>query len=180
LRPIDPPANAGPRNAIVIARRMIWWFYCALKDDRQAPRPENTERLRARFDRVFSRMRAGYATLDKLLKRLFRLKDELLRVLERPGIPLNTNPSENDIRAVVTKRNLRRNRQRKRTHRPRRHARPRQDLRQPQNLVLPLCRRPPRDRRPARPATPKPHRPNSKLSQPPGNLPRLLGIGLSP
>ena len=31
---------------------------------------------------------------------------ELLRVLERPEIPLNTNASENDIRAVVTKRKV--------------------------------------------------------------------------
>ena len=31
-------------------------------------------------------------------------KGELLRVLERPEIPLNTNASENDIRAFVTKR----------------------------------------------------------------------------
>jgi hypothetical protein len=30
----------------------------------------------------------------------------LLRVLERPEIPLNTNASENDIRTVVTKRKI--------------------------------------------------------------------------
>jgi len=30
----------------------------------------------------------------------------LLRVLERPEIPLNTNASENDIRAFVTKRKI--------------------------------------------------------------------------
>jgi Transposase IS66 family len=100
------PANAIQRNAIVIARRMIWWFYRALKDTRQAPSPENAERLRARFDRVFNRMSTGYATLDKLLKRLFRLKDDLLRVLDHPEIPLNTNASERDIRVFVTKRKV--------------------------------------------------------------------------
>ena len=42
--------------------------------------------------------------MDSLLKRLLANKDELLRVLERPEIPLNTNASENDIRAVVIKR----------------------------------------------------------------------------
>jgi Transposase IS66 family len=100
------PANAIQRNAVVIARRMIWWFYRALKDTRQAPSPENAERLRARFDRVFNRMSTGYATLDKLLKRLFRLKDDLLRVLDHPEIPLNTNASEGDIRVFVTKRKV--------------------------------------------------------------------------
>ena len=44
--------------------------------------------------------------LDRLLKRLFRRKDALLRVLDRPEIPLNTNASENDIRTFVTKRKI--------------------------------------------------------------------------
>src|SRR5271165_2689583 len=61
--------------------------------------------LSARFNRIFKR-RTGYATLDRLLKRLLGRKHELLRVLERPEIPLNTNASENDIRAFVTKRKI--------------------------------------------------------------------------
>src|SRR3954464_4442781 len=44
--------------------------------------------------------------LDRLLARLHRRKAELLRVLERPEIPLHTNASENDIRACVTKRKI--------------------------------------------------------------------------
>ena len=67
--------------------------------------PEQAGLLRAQFDRIFKR-RTGYATLDRLLKRLLGRKDELLRVLERPEIPLNTNASENDIRAFVTKRKI--------------------------------------------------------------------------
>ena len=75
--------------------------------------------MRSRFDRIFKRGRTGYAMLDRLLKRLHRNKDHLLRVLERPEIPLNTNASENDIRAFVTKKkNLRRNRQRQGPRRP--------------------------------------------------------------
>ena len=59
--------------------------------------------LRSQFGRIFKR-RTGYATLDRLLKR--GRKEELLRVLDRPEIPLNTNASENDIRAFVTKRKI--------------------------------------------------------------------------
>lgn len=33
-------------------------------------------------------------------------KDELLRVLDRPEIPLHTNSSENDVRCFVTKRRI--------------------------------------------------------------------------
>jgi Transposase IS66 family len=100
------PANDKQRNAIEIAKRMIWWFYRALKDYKRAPSPEQAQLLRARFDRIFNRARTGYATLDNLLRRLYRNKDDLLRVLERPDIPLNTNASENDIRAFVTKRKI--------------------------------------------------------------------------
>jgi hypothetical protein len=45
-------------------------------------------------------------TLDRLLARLHERKAELLRVLDRPEIPLHTNASENDIRAHVTKRKI--------------------------------------------------------------------------
>jgi hypothetical protein len=100
------PANDKQRNAVEVAKRMIWWFYRCLKDDKLAPGLEQAQILRARFDRIFKRARTGYATLDSLLKRLHRHKDELLRVLERPEIPLNTNASENDIRAFVTKRKI--------------------------------------------------------------------------
>jgi hypothetical protein len=100
------PANDKQRNAVEIAKRMIWWFYRALKDYKLTPSPEQAQVLRARFDRIFNRARTGYATLDSLLRRLYRNKDELLRVLERPEIPLNTNASENDIRAFVTKRKI--------------------------------------------------------------------------
>jgi len=100
------PANEKQRNAIEVARRMIWWFYAALKEYKLTPSPEKAERLRAQFDRIFDRCRTGYATLDSLLRRLFRLKDDLLRVLDHPHIPLHTNASENDIRVFVTKRKI--------------------------------------------------------------------------
>jgi hypothetical protein len=61
--------------------------------------------LRARFVRIFRR-RTGFVVLDRLLARLLGRKAELLRVLERPEIPLHTNGSENDIRACVIKRKI--------------------------------------------------------------------------
>src|SRR5271168_4094097 len=100
------PANDKQRNAVEVAKRMIWWFYRCLKDYKLAPNLEQAQILSARFDRIFKRARTGYATLDSLLKRLHRHKGELLRVLQRPEIPLNTNASENDIRAFVTKRKI--------------------------------------------------------------------------
>ena len=99
------PANDRQRNAVENAKRMIWWFYAQLKGYKLAPSPERAAELSARFDRIFKR-RTGYATLDNLLKRLLANKHELLRVLDRPKVPLHTNASENDLRAVVTKRKI--------------------------------------------------------------------------
>jgi Transposase IS66 family len=100
------PANDKQRNAIEVAKRMIWWFYGCLKEYKRAPTPQQAEVLRARFDRIFKRGATGYVMLDRLLRRLFRNKGALLRVLDRPEIPLNTNASENDIRTFVTKRKI--------------------------------------------------------------------------
>ena len=41
-----------------------------------------------------------------MLARSHRRKHKLLKVLERPEIPLHTNASENDLRACVTKRRI--------------------------------------------------------------------------
>ena len=61
--------------------------------------------LRARFGRIFT-AKTGYIMLDRQLARLHKHKSDLLRVLDRPEIPLHTNGSENDIRTVVTKRRI--------------------------------------------------------------------------
>jgi len=86
-------------------RALIWWFYRDLKAYRSEPTPRRRTELRARFDRIFGR-RTGFVVLDRLLARLHANKPELLRVLDRPEIPLHTNGSENDIRAQVTRRKV--------------------------------------------------------------------------
>ena len=86
-------------------RGLIWWFYVDLKAYRLDPTPRRRSEMRSRFDRIFQR-HTGFATLDRLLKRLHANKAELLMVLDRADIPLHTNGSENDIRCQVTKRQI--------------------------------------------------------------------------
>src|SRR4051794_22826743 len=80
-------------------RALVWWFYADLKAYRRDPRRRAA--LRARFDRIFRR-RTGFATLD----RLYANKDELLRALDHPEVPLHTNGSERDLRPQVIKRKI--------------------------------------------------------------------------
>ncbi|HEY2529227.1 MAG TPA: transposase [Xanthobacteraceae bacterium] len=93
------------RAAQMQVRGLIWDLYADLKAYRAKPSPRRAAALPKRFDRVFLR-RTGFATLDRLLKRLHANKAELLVVLDRPETPLHTNGSENDIRCYVTRRKL--------------------------------------------------------------------------
>ena len=93
------------RTAHQRIRALIWWFYADLKAYRREPSRRRRTELRARFDRLFGR-RTGFVVLDRLLARLHANKPDLLRVLDRPEIPLHTNGSENDIRAQVTRRKV--------------------------------------------------------------------------
>jgi hypothetical protein len=93
------------RRAQQHLRALIWWFYRDLKAYQREPTPRRRTELRARFGRIFQR-RTGFVVLDRLLARLHANKSELLRVLERPEIPLHTNGSENDLRAQVTRRKV--------------------------------------------------------------------------
>lgn len=99
------PTNAAHRKAVEVIDALIWWFYADLKSYKIEPDPKRARMMRARFDRIFLK-KTGYILLDRQLRRLHRRKAELLRVLDRPEIPLHTNGSENDIRTVVTKRRI--------------------------------------------------------------------------
>jgi len=93
------------RAAQATVRAAIWQLYSDLKAYRCAPTAQRKADLEAEFDRIFTG-KTGFVTLDRLLARLHANKAELLKVLERPEIPLHTNGSENDIRCHVTRRKV--------------------------------------------------------------------------
>lgn len=99
------PATPKQARAVETVRDLIWCFYRALRVWREKSSPGAANAFRKRFDRIFT-LRTGFEALDQLLLRLHRRKADLLKVLERPEIPLHTNASENDIRACVTKRKI--------------------------------------------------------------------------
>ncbi len=99
------PFNETHREEIAQIRDSIWDLYAQLKQYRQQPDSQQRERLRQRFDEIFTR-KTSYATLNKTLKHIHNNKEKLLRVLDRPDIPLHTNGSETDIREYVKKRKV--------------------------------------------------------------------------
>ena len=99
------PSNTAQRGEQERLRGEIWAYYADLKAYRAAPAPENMEALSARFESLFGQ-RTGWATLDRLLRRIRQHKGDLLRVLARPAMPLHTNASETDIRDYVKVRKI--------------------------------------------------------------------------
>jgi hypothetical protein len=90
---------------VSVQRQLVWWFYADLKLYKDDPTATRRTALRQRFDRIFTRV-TGFAELDQAVARTHANKDELLRVLDRPDIPLHTNGSENAVRSFVTKRRI--------------------------------------------------------------------------
>ncbi len=99
------PLNDEHRQDIAEVRSQIWSLYADLKAYKIHPSPEQKAALSARFKATFTQ-KTRFATLNQTLKRIHRNRDELLRVLERPDIPLHTNGSETDIRDYVKKKKV--------------------------------------------------------------------------
>ena len=76
-----------------------------LKRYKEQPSETKAQELAQEFDRIFTQT-TSYQMLDQLLKRLHKQKPSLLRVLERPEIPIHTNGSENDLREHVKRRKV--------------------------------------------------------------------------
>ncbi len=93
------------QRLVNLQRQLVWWFYADLKLYKEEPTATRRTALPARFERIFGRV-TGFADLDDTVTRIRANKAELLRVLDRPEIPLHTNSSENDVRCFVTKRRI--------------------------------------------------------------------------
>jgi hypothetical protein len=99
------PLNEDHREDIAKVRGQLWELYADLKGYQRKPHKKARRTLERRFDALFTQ-KTRYQTLNQLLRRLHRNKPELLRVLERPEIPLHTNDSERDVRDYVKKRKV--------------------------------------------------------------------------
>ncbi|MHB8551719.1 MAG: IS66 family transposase [Acidiferrobacterales bacterium] len=99
------PMNDLQRAVVEQVREQIWDLYADLKAYRLQPDASRIAELQARFTATFTQ-RTGYATLNGILKRTWRRKQEMLLVLRRPEVPLHTNGSETAIRDYVKKRKI--------------------------------------------------------------------------
>lgn len=86
-------------------RGRFWSYYRELRAYEQAPTPAEAARLGAAFDALFA-TRTGYGALDERIAKTAAMKRALLRVLEKPSLPLTNNPAELGARRRVRKRDV--------------------------------------------------------------------------
>ena len=99
------PYHEEHRAAIENIRTQIWELYQKLKAYRQKPNKAQKAKLEACFDALVDQ-RTGYSSIDNVLKDMRHHKVDLLRVLERPEMPLHNNAVESDIREFVKRRKI--------------------------------------------------------------------------
>jgi hypothetical protein len=99
------PHNDAHKAVIEQFREQIWLLYKDLKAYRQQPDAAQKSVLEERFD-TLSNQRTIYPNINAVLKDLRDHKADLLRVLERPEVPLHNNAEETDIREYVKKRKI--------------------------------------------------------------------------
>ena len=99
------PLSDAHRVDIKKIRGEVWGLYRELKRYKEQPCEIKAQELAEEFDRIFTQT-TSYQMLNQLLKRLHKQKSSLLRVLERPEIPIHTNGSENDLREHVKRRKV--------------------------------------------------------------------------
>jgi hypothetical protein len=99
------PYNEQHRTVIETIRDQIWDLYRDLKSYRQNPEEAQKQLLEARFDALCDQ-RTGYPSINGVLKDMREHRADLLRVLERPEVPLHNNGAESDIREYVKKRKI--------------------------------------------------------------------------
>jgi hypothetical protein len=100
------PFNDKHRAAIEKVREEIWQLYKDLKAYQAQPDPAKKASLETRFDTLVGQETDFPASIGGVLKEMREHQAELLRVLERPEVPLHNNGRESDIRGYVKVRKI--------------------------------------------------------------------------
>jgi hypothetical protein len=100
------PYNEAHRAALEAVRQQLWQLYQDLKAYRQQPDPTQKQALEARFDLLVGQKTDYPTSIGTVLKEMRAQKADLLRVLDRPEVPLHNNGTESIIRGYVKTRKI--------------------------------------------------------------------------
>jgi hypothetical protein len=100
------PYNETHRLEIEKIREQIWELYKDLKAYQQKPDVAARTGLEARFETLVNQKTNYPGSIGATLKEMRAHKEDLLRVLSRPEVPLHNNGSESIIRGYVKTRKI--------------------------------------------------------------------------
>jgi hypothetical protein len=100
------PYNEAHRAALEQVRQQIWELYKDLKAYRAQPDAAQKTSLESRFDALVGQQTDYPTSIGSALKEMGAHKADLLRVLERPEVPLHNNGTESIIRGYVKTRKI--------------------------------------------------------------------------
>jgi hypothetical protein len=100
------PYHEAHRAALEQVRQQLWDLYQDLKAYRQQPDPAQKQALEARFDLLVGQKTDYPTSIGNVLKEMREHKADLLRVLDRPEVPLHNNGTESIIRGYVKTRKI--------------------------------------------------------------------------
>jgi Transposase IS66 family len=99
------PASTAHQALLDAYLTDFWTYYRRLRAYQEAPTGAMAAELATAFDTLFSRT-TGYADLDERIAKTKAKRQALLRVLEKPYLPLTNNPAELAARRRVRKRDV--------------------------------------------------------------------------
>jgi hypothetical protein len=97
--------NQVHEEQIESKKSAYWMLYQSLKAYKKKPDAKAAFRLSRQFDSLCEPV-VNYASLNQVLEKLKKNKDQLLVVLARPKTSLHNNDSERDIREYVKRRKI--------------------------------------------------------------------------
>lgn len=100
------PYNQAHRLALERVRQQLWELYQELKAYRAQPDPTQKAALEVRFDRLVGQKSDYPTSIGAALQEMRTHKADLLRVLDRPEVPLHNNGTESIIRGYVKTRKI--------------------------------------------------------------------------
>lgn len=104
LKEIRPLTEQNRQETEFILNR-FWQLYQELKAYQKNPSTNKKKVLEEEFDTLF-KTETKCSTFNRALSLIYNKKSELLKVLERPEMPLHNNGSEQEIREYVKRRKL--------------------------------------------------------------------------
>ena len=88
-----------------LVRGAIWEVYDKLKDAAVSQDAEKKKEVNRLYDELI-KMEGMSPEINQVIKNFADYREEMLKALDCPGLPLHNNDSERDIRGVAKRRNI--------------------------------------------------------------------------